>query len=305
MMSDFTSNFWNLYIAIATVVALVFTAWILLAAGKDKGKASDTTHVWDGDLTELNHPLPNWWRWLFWVLLIFSAGYLIYYPGLGSFKGIGNWSSTGQFDKEMAALEAQTRPMYERFMAMGVEELAANRQAMGTAERIFQNTCARCHGSDARGFIGFPNLRSGAWNWGGDPADIEQSIAEGRTGIMLPMGDALGGEPGIKAVVAYMRSLSGLDHEEGLMTQGEALFEENCVACHGMDAKGMKDIGAPDLTDNVWVEGGTERAMMKIVEFGHNSDLADGDFAMPPHKGVLSKGQMYLLTAYVWGLTSK
>ncbi|MDR0250162.1 MAG: cytochrome-c oxidase, cbb3-type subunit III [Burkholderiales bacterium] len=304
-MSDFTSNFWNLYIAIMTVVGLVFCAWLLVAVGRDKGKASDTTHVWDGDLTELNNQLPNWWRWMFWALLIFSVGYLIYYPGLGSFKGLGGWTQTGQFDKEMAALEKQTRPMYDRFMAMSVEGLANDQRAMGTAERIFQNTCARCHGSDARGFIGFSNLRSGAWNWGGDPEDIEQSIAEGRTGVMLPMGETLGGEPGIKAVVAYTRSLSGLDHDASLLTQGEVLFEENCVACHGLDAKGMKDIGAPDLTDNVWVEGSSERAMMRIVEFGKNSDLAEDSFAMPAHQDTLSKGQIYLLTAYVWGLTNK
>ncbi|MCL2298421.1 MAG: cytochrome-c oxidase, cbb3-type subunit III [Proteobacteria bacterium] len=304
-MSDFTSNFWNLYIAITTVVALVFCAWLLIAVGRDKGKASETTHVWDGDLTELNNQLPNWWRGLFWALLIFSVGYLIYYPGLGSFKGLGNWTQVGQLEKEMIALENQTRPMYDRFLAMSAEDLAKDQKAMVTAERIFQNTCARCHGSDARGFIGYTNLRSGAWSWGGDPADIEYSIAEGRTGIMMPMGDALGGEPGVKAVVAYMRSLSGLDHDASKVAQGETLFEENCVACHGMDAKGMKDIGAPDLTDNVWVHGGTERAMEKVVALGRNSDLADGDFAMPPHKEVLSKGQIHLLTAYVWGLTNK
>ncbi|MDR2244506.1 MAG: cytochrome-c oxidase, cbb3-type subunit III [Burkholderiales bacterium] len=304
-MSDFTSNFWSYYIAIMTVVGLVFCAWLLVAVGRDKGKASETTHVWDGDLTELNHQLPNWWRWLFWVLLIFSVGYLIYYPGLGSFKGLGNWTQTGQFDKEMAALDNQTRPMYDRFMAMNVEDLAKDQQAMGMAERIFQNNCARCHGSDARGFIGFPNLRSGAWSWGGEPADIEQSVSGGRTGFMPPLGETLGGELGVNAVVAYMRSLSGLDHDASLLLRGEILYEDNCAMCHGTDAKGMKDIGASDLTDGVWVHGGSERAMAKVVEFGINSDLADGDFAMPAYQGVLSRGQIYLLTAYVWGLTNR
>ncbi|MDR0246794.1 MAG: cytochrome-c oxidase, cbb3-type subunit III [Burkholderiales bacterium] len=305
MMSDFTSDFWNLYIVIATVVGILFCIWLLVAVGKREGKASDTTHVWDGDLTEYNNQLPNWWRGLFWVLLIFSIGYLLYYPGLGTFKGVGNWTSVGQFEGEMRALENKTRPMYDRFMAMSVRDLSKDQKAMGTAERIFQNTCARCHGSDARGFIGFPSLRSGAWNWGGSPAEIEQSIAEGRTGVMLPMGEVLGGEPGIKAVVAYTRSLSGLDHNANLAAQGETLFEENCTSCHGVDAKGMKEIGAPDLTDNVWDYGSSERAMARIVEFGHNSELEEDAFAMPAHRGVLSKGQIYLLTAYVWGLTNK
>ncbi len=306
MMSDFTSNFWNLYVVILTVAGLLFCIWILVVMGKKEEKAkSDTTHVWDGDLTELNNPLPSWWRGLFWVLLIFTVGYLLYYPGLGSFKGIGNWTSTGQFDEEMMALEAQTKPLYDRYMAMSIEGLAKDPQAMNTAERVFVNVCARCHGSDARGSIGFKSLRSGAWNWGGDPADIEASITEGRAGVMTPMGEAVGGEPGVKAVVSYVRSLSGLDHDANLVAQGKMLFEENCTVCHGEDAKGMKEIGAPNLTDNVWDYGSSEQSMMKTVELGHNSDLEEGAFAMPAHKDVLSKGQIHLLTAYVWGLTHK
>ncbi|MDR0770242.1 MAG: cytochrome-c oxidase, cbb3-type subunit III [Burkholderiales bacterium] len=305
-MSDFTSNFWNLYIVILTVAALLFCVWILAVVGKREEKAaSKTTHVWDGDLTEYNNPLPNWWRGLFWALLIFSVGYLIYYPGLGSFKGLGGWSQVGQFDQEMRALEAKTKPMYDGFLAMSAEDLSKDQKAMGTAERIFQNECARCHGSDARGAIGFKNLRSGAWNWGGSPAEIEESIAEGRTGVMLPMGEALGGSDGVQSVVAYVRALSGLPHDANLVAQGEVLFDENCTSCHGNDARGMKEIGAPDLTDSDWDYGSSEKAMAKIVEFGHNSELEEGAFAMPAHKGVLSTGQIHLLTSYVWGLTNK
>ncbi|MCL2309308.1 MAG: cytochrome-c oxidase, cbb3-type subunit III [Proteobacteria bacterium] len=304
-MSDFTSNFWNLYITVFTVLGIAFCIWILVAAGRRKGKASDTTHVWDGDLTEYNNQLPGWWRWLFWIVLVFSIGYLIYYPGLGSFKGIGNWTQIGQFESEMKALESKTKPMYDGFLAMSAQDLAKDQRAMGTAERIFQNNCARCHGSDARGLPGFPSLRSGAWNWGGAPAEIEQSITEGRTGMMPPMGGVLGGESGVKAVVAYVRSLSGLDHDANLMAQGGKLFEDNCAACHGADGKGMKEIGAPNLTDAVWDYGSSEKAMSKIVALGHNSEMVEGAFAMPAHKGVLSQGQIHLLTAYVWGMTHK
>jgi cytochrome c oxidase cbb3-type subunit 3 len=305
-MSDFTSNFWDFYIVILTVGALLFCIWILAIMGKkeEKKAADSTTHVWDGDLTELNNQLPNWWRGLFWVLLIFSVGYLLYYPGLGSFKGLGGWTQTGQFNKEMAALEAKTKPMYDGFLAMSAADLAKNQKAMGTAQRIFLNECARCHGSDAGGAIGFKSLRSGAWNWGGAPEEIEASIANGRTGVMPPMGEVLGAQ-GAKEVVAYTFSLSGLPHDTSLLAQGETLFEENCAVCHGASGKGMKEIGAPDLTDNVWDYGSSEKAVTRVVEFGHNSALDEGSFAMPAYKGVLSEGQIHLLTTYVWGLTNR
>jgi len=303
-MSDFTSNFWNYYIVILTVLALIFCVWILVAVGKREGaKASDPSHVWDGDLTELNNQLPGWWRWLFWIVLIFSIGYLIYYPGLGAFKGIGGWTQIGQFNQEMKDLDAKTAPMYNSFLAMGVADLSKNQKAMATAERIFLNNCARCHGSDARGAVGFPSLRSGAWSWGGEPEEIMQSIAEGRTGVMTPMADALGGADGVKKVVAYMRSLSNLDHDMALVAEGGKLFADNCAACHGAEGKGMKEIGAPDLTDSVWVHGGSVKAMTAVVTNGLNNN--ESSLAMPAHKEVLSKGQIHLMTAYVWGMTHK
>ncbi|MDR2710472.1 MAG: cytochrome-c oxidase, cbb3-type subunit III [Burkholderiales bacterium] len=305
-MSDFTSNFWNLYIAILTIAGIIFCIWLLVAVGKREQKSSDSSHVWDGDLTELNNQLPGWWRWMFWGLLIFSIGYLVYFPGLGSFKGTGDWTQIKQFDEEMTALQAKTKPTYDSYLAMAAEDLSKNKNAMETAGRIFSNECARCHGSDAGGGAGFPSLKSGdAMSWGGDVAAIKQSITEGRTGVMTPMGEAVGGAPGVKAVVAYMRSLSGLSHDEGLMAQGGKLFEDNCAACHGADGKGVKEMGAPNLTDNIWVYGGSEAAMTKVVELGKNSNLAQGDFAMPAYKGVLSQAQIHLLTAYVWGKSHK
>ncbi|MDR1530562.1 MAG: cytochrome-c oxidase, cbb3-type subunit III [Burkholderiales bacterium] len=305
MMSDFTSGFWSTYIVVFTVLAVIFCFLLLtIMGGGDKKSPDETTHVWDGDLTERNNPLPNWWRGLFVGLLVFTIGYLIYYPGLGSFPGIGNWSSVGQFEEEMKDLDAQTKPLYDRYLMMSVQQVAADSEAIGMAERLFLNNCAQCHGSDAKGSVGFPNLRSGAWSWGGTPEAIRESIAEGRTGLMTPL-DGILSESATTQVIAYVRSFSGLEHDAAAAAAGQPLFVENCSACHGEYGRGVPEVGGPDLTDNVWVFGSSERAIRESVVNGRNMDLTEGTQAMPAHKELLSQGKVHLLTAYVWGLTNR
>lgn len=306
MMSDFTSGFWSIYIIAFTILGLIFCVFLLLAmSGKiDKKEQQETTkHVWDGDLAEYNNPLPSWWRIMFWGLLAFSVIYLIYYPGLGSFEGVGKWSSVAQFEEEMDKLDAQTKPLYDRYSTMSVQQVAQDSVAMGMAERLFLNNCAQCHGSDARGAIGFPNLRSGAWSWGGTPEAIQESIVEGRTGVMTPSGDVLG-DAGTDQVVAYVRSLSSLAHDAGAAAAGKPLFEENCAACHGEDGKGLEAVGGADLTDDVWVYGSSERVIREGIIYGRNMEMTEGTQSMPAHKDLLSPGKIHLLTAYTWGLTN-
>ncbi len=304
MMSDFTSGFWSIYIIAFTVLGFAFCVFLLLAMNRkiSKEEQQETTkHVWDGDLAEYNNPLPGWWRIMFWGLLAFSAIYLIYYPGLGSFEGVGKWSSVGQFEEEMAQLEAQTKPLYDRYSVMSVQQVAQDSVAMGMAERLFLNNCAQCHGSDARGAIGFPNLRSGAWNWGGTPEAIQESIAGGRTGVMTPFAEVLG-DAGADQVTAFVRALSGLDHDAGAAAAGRPLFEENCVSCHGENGAGSQAVGAPDLTDDIWVYSSSDRAIRESIVYGRNMEMTGGTQAMPAHKDLLSPGKIHLLTAYVWGL---
>ncbi len=305
MMSDFTSEFWSVYVIVFTLLGIIFCAFLLVAMGRknETKKQQDAEHhVWDGDLAENNNPLPNWWYIMFWGLLIFVIGYLIYYPGLGSFQGVGKWSSIGQFEEEMSKIDAKTKPLYDRYLAMDVQQVAHDPEAMGMAERLFLNNCAQCHGSDARGAIGFPNLRSGVWNWGGTPEAIQESIADGRTGVMTPYGDVFD-DKGLDQVTAYVRSLSGLKHDDHAAAAGKPLFEENCTACHGDDAKGTEALGAPNLTDDVWVYGSSEHAIRKGIKHGHNVEMTEGTQAMPEHHE-LDAGKVHLLTAYVWGLTN-
>jgi cytochrome c oxidase cbb3-type subunit 3 len=318
-MSDFTSDFWSIYIVGITVVSILACGWLLLAMSKAKvvagkpvvpepGKTTtDTTgHVWDGDLAEYNNPLPKWWMNLFWITLIFSVGYLIYYPGLGSFKGFGDWSQVGQYDREMAQADARLKPLYDKFLAMPIEQVAANPEARAMGERIFLNNCAQCHGSDARGGKGYPNLTDNDWLYGGTAEAIETSIANGRNGVMPAQGPALGGEDGVKNVVAYVRSLSGLTSDALKAQLGKEKFQQICAACHGPDGKGNQAIGAPNLTDSVWLYGSSEAAIAETVTKGRGtSGLTEGQSVMPAWKDILGPAKIHLVAAYVWSLSQK
>ncbi|MDR0588309.1 MAG: cytochrome-c oxidase, cbb3-type subunit III [Burkholderiales bacterium] len=296
-MSDFTSGFWSNYIIIATVLALLFCVFLItIVSGKiEKNAKNEPTHVWDGNLSEYNNPLPGWWRWLFIAFLVFSAGYLLYYPGLGSFAGVGQWTQEEQFNREMQALNDKVQPIYDGFLASSAEDLAKDAQAMAMGERLFLNNCALCHGSDAQGSIGFPNLKSGAWNWGGSPEQIKESITEGRYATM-PGG--LVNETELPAVIAYLRTFSGGAQSAEAMA-GKPLYDERCGSCHGEDGKGNLT-GLPDLTDQVWVYGSSDNAIANVINKGIN-----GDNSMPAHKDLLSPGKIHLLTAYVRHLNSQ
>jgi len=307
-MSDFTSGFWNVYIVVITFVSIVACGVLLWYQSKVRvrpgGKGGETTgHVWDGDLEEYNNPLPKWWMNLFWITLVFSAVYLVLYPGMGTFQGVLGWSQVGQYETERSGAEARVKPLYDKYAAMALPAVAADAQGRAMGERIFLNNCAQCHGSDAGGAKGFPSLRDSDWLYGGEPAKILESITEGRMGVMPPQGAALG-EEGVRNVVAYVRSLSGLTADPLKAQLGKEKFAASCSACHGADGKGNPAVGAPNLTDKVWLHGSTEATMIETVTKGRNMNVSEGTLAMPAFKEVLGPARIHLVAAYVWSLSN-
>jgi len=296
-MSDFTSNFWSIYIAAITIAGIVGCLLLLWFSGKTKAMtASDNTtgHVWDGDLREMNNPLPRWWVGLFIITCVFSVAYLFLYPGLGSFQGSLNWSQTDQFEREVARGNEQAAPIYAAFAGKGTEELSKDPQAMAIGDRLFMNNCAQCHGSDARGSTGFPNLTDGDWQWGGKSEQIHESIAKGRTGVMTPMAEAVGSADDVRNLSNYVLSLSGGPHDSVRASLGKSKFMV-CAACHGADGKGNQLLGAPNLTDNTWLHGpGVESHVTNMIVHGKTG-------VMPAWESKFTPEQMKVLVAYVWG----
>jgi len=295
-MSDFLNGGWSIYIGAVTLLGLAACLALLVIASRRKVMACDnsTGHVWDEDLRELNNPLPRWWMVMFVLTVVFSLGYLALYPGLGSAAGSFGWTSVGQYEAEQRDARAQMAPLYARFAAMPADALARDAQAMGIGERLFINNCAACHGSDARGSKGFPNLTDGDWLHGGTPGKIEETITEGRQGMMPPMAAAVGGPQELHELAQYVLSLSGSPHDSSAQF-GKPRFTA-CAACHGMDGKGNQALGAPNLTDKVWLHGWGEAAILAMVNNGKTN-------VMPAQKGRLSPEQIHVLASYVWSLS--
>lgn len=296
-MSQFTSQFWDVYVAILSIVSIVACALFLKSQSVRKvpGAAPTTGHTWDEDLAEYNNPLPRWWSWLFYITIVFAIAYLVLYPGLGSWRGALGWSQVTQLEQEVAAADKRFGPMYEKFAALDVEALSKNPEALAIGQKLFLNNCAQCHASDGGGSRGFPNLTDRDWQWGGDPATIKATITNGRTGTMPPFGPALG-EQGVKDVAHYVMSLSGLTHDSLRRARGEPIFKQICAACHGAEGKGNPALGAPNLTDRIWLHGSGEPTIIETITRGRSGQ-------MPAHKELLSEAKIHLLTAYVLSLS--
>jgi cytochrome c oxidase cbb3-type subunit 3 len=299
-MSDFTNNFWSIYVAAFTAVGIAACALLLWVTGRKKipARTDNTTgHVWDEDLREMNNPLPRWWVGMFVLTIVFSIGYLVAYPGMGSYKGELGWTQTGEYEAEIKAANKELEPLYARFAALTPEQLAGDAPAMAIGERLFMNNCSQCHGSDARGSKGFPNLTDADWLHGGSPAKIIETVTGGRIGQMPPMAAAVGTPDDVKNVANYVLSLSGSPNDSVRAQLGKPKFVA-CAACHGMDGKGNQAIGAPNLTDDIWLHGWGEAAIINMINNGKVNQ-------MPAQGGKLSEGQIKVVASYIWGLSNK
>ncbi len=299
-MSDFTSDFWHLYVAGLTFVSIIACLILLWISGTTKVKAHDdntTGHVWDGDLREMNNPLPKWWVYLFVITVVFALAYGALYPMFGNIQGKLGWSSTGQHAAEVKKNAEAIAPIYAKFSGMHPEKLGGDASAMAVGERLFMNNCAQCHGSDARGSKSFPNLTDNDWLWGGDAEAIKTTITNGRQGMMPPMAAAVGTPEDVVNVANYVLSLSGSPHDSVKATLGKPKFAA-CAACHGSEGKGNPTLGAPNLTDNTWLHGWGVDAVVKMINEGKTN-------VMPAQNAKLTEQQIHVLTGYVMSLSKK
>ena len=302
-MSDFYSTFWDYYVAILALLSIVGCAVFLRSQSKRRvtvpagGEPDTTGHVWDGDLREFHNPMPRWWIVLFYATILFALVYLILFPGLGSlYKGTLKWTSAKQHGDEIKRAEAVYGPLFAAFLQKPIPAVAADPRGREMGERIFLNNCAPCHGSDARGSKGFPNLADEEWLYGGSPEQIETSITGGRHGMMPPMAAAVGGPDDVTDVAHYVLSLSDSAHDSVRAVRGKSKFVA-CGACHGPDGKGNQQLGAPDLTNKIWLYGGSIATITETITNGRQG-------VMPAWKGVLSDAEIHLVAAYVWSLTN-
>lgn len=297
-MSDFVSGFWLWYVAIITLVSITACGVLLWLTDKTKvqSAADNTTgHVWDGDLCEMNNPLPRWWKWMFVITVVFAFAYAALYPTLGVSDGKLGWSSAGQHAAEVQQVKDSIAPLYAKFTGMPPEELAKDSQALAIGERLYLNNCAQCHGSDARGSKSFPNLTDNDWLGDGTVAHIKNTITNGRQGMMPPMAAAVGSPEDVRNLAQYVLSLSGSPHDSVQAALGKPKFGV-CAACHGPEGKGMAATGAPNLTDQIWLHGYGAEAIIKMVNEGKNN-------VMPAQNVILTPEQIHVLTGYVWNLS--
>jgi cytochrome c oxidase cbb3-type subunit 3 len=300
-MSDFVDGFWGYYIASITLLGIIWCLWLLfsqrkwLQIRKEGQEVGDTGHVWDGNLRELNNPIPRWWTWMYVLFCVFGLGYLALYPGLGVFPGLLNYTTAQEVDRAQERHMASVRPLYAKFDALSIPEIARNPEAQQIGQRLYLNYCAQCHGSDARGSPSFPNLVDGDSMWGRTPEAIEQTIAKGRHGVMPAFAGVI--DAGTATDIAqYVRSMSGLAHNQLASIRGQRAYMVQCVACHGADGTGNKALGAPNLTDGVWLYGSSENMIVQAILQGRSN-------RMPAQETVLTPEQIRMLTAWVWGLT--
>ena len=294
------STFWSLWIIVITVVTIVGVCWVLLANRKiivkerpKDGEAPTTGHVYDG-IEEYDNPLPGWWFNMFVGTIVFAVIYLVLYPGMGNFPGVLGWTSSGQWQEQEDKAEARFEAVYSTFEGLSIEELAVNPKAFKIGRRLFGNNCAVCHGSDARGSYGFPDLTDDDWLYGGSPEAIEQSITHGRGGMMPGWAAAIG-EEGVNQVTEYLFKLGETEHDASLADAGGKVFASYCAGCHGADGKGNQALGAPNLSDDVWLYGRSPELIKTTIRSGRQG-------LMPAQHEQLRASKIRLLTGYVYSL---
>jgi cytochrome c oxidase cbb3-type subunit 3 len=296
-MADFISGFWNAYVMGIVALSILFCVFVLVSnmTKREAGPAKLHGHVWDETLAEYNNPLPRWWMYMFWITIAFGIVYLVIYPGFGNSNP--NKGARDQYKKEMAAADEKYGPIFAKYKGMDLAAVAADPEAKAMGQRMFLTYCAQCHGSAAQGAKGFPNLTDDEWQWGGEPETIKATLVGGRMGVMPAFGPALGAE-GVKDTANYVRSLSGLAHDSVRAQRGRELFAQNCVACHGPDAKGNTAMGAPNLSNKSWLYGSSEATISETITNGRNNQ-------MPQFGEFLGEDKIHILSAYVMSLSKK
>lgn len=315
------SSFWSVWISIISL-GLIFGCFLLLrwclknSAGVPEGEAMH--HEFDG-IVEINNPLPRWWTIMFYAVIFWGLLLLLLYPGLGNYEGLLKWKSSNQgikslaesqaavekaveegylisYDREVRFADEKYGPVFDEYAALSIDEILQNEEALKTGQRLFLQNCAQCHGSDARGQTGFPNLTDSDWLYGGSHAKIKETLHNGRRAAM-PAQLAVMGEEGVKETVAYVLSLSGREVDPELAAKGKQRFVI-CSACHGPDGKGNQLLGAPNLTDQIWLYGSTEQAITETVSYGRNG-------VMPAFNEILGEKKIHLVAGYVYSLSNK
>lgn len=322
------SSFWSIWITVLTLLVIAGCVFLLVVCNRnDTGikEGESMGHSFDG-IEEMNNPLPKWWNYMFYVTIVFGIVYLILYPGLGNFKGLLDWTSSNQsittleqskeqfakseaaakgegsssayvqYDQEVIKADERFGPVFDAFAKKPLEELVNDPDALKVGGRLYLQNCAQCHGSDARGGQGFPNLTDKAWLWGGELAEIKTTIMNGRNGMMPPKGGLPIEDSEINGLAEYVVSLSGRDHDAALAAQGQASFMKGCFACHGMDGSGNKLLGAPNLKDNAWLYGGSRMAIAESIQLGRSG-------VMPAWKDILGEEKVHVISAYVYSLS--
>ncbi|MCO4787235.1 cytochrome-c oxidase, cbb3-type subunit III [Marinomonas atlantica] len=298
-MNELTS-FWSGWIIVISLGS-IFGSFILLSVVRKGQRFNSETeqtmgHEFDG-IEEYDNPLPRWWYWMFVLTVIFALAYLALYPGLGNYKGLLGWTQESSYEREVAKAEAEFGPMFAQFSQTPIEELAQNDQAMRIGQRLFANNCAQCHGSAATGSYGFPNLTDDDWLYGGNAAAISHTILNGRMAAMPAWGPMLG-EEGVHNVSQYVLSLSSKETDVKAVQKGQQLYATNCLACHGAEGKGNHLFGAPNLTDNIWLYGGSPQQVMQTIRNGRNGQ-------MPAWEGILGKDKAHVVAGYVYSLSNQ
>lgn len=296
---------WSWYVIALVALNIGGCLWLIWWTGKRKPgdpAATDTSHIWDGDITEYNQPMPRWWINLFYLTIVFGIGYLIYYPGLGAYTGISKWTSAKEHDVDQAMQARKLEATFKRYADQPINLLAQDPNALKLGRSIFSNNCAICHGSSAHGAIGYPDLSDGIWHWGGSAERVLDTVLDGREGVMPAWNTVLtgmGGKYAVDHVIAYLQTLSSSPSQQNdyMVERGEALYQSLCVACHGPAGKGNPEIGAPDLTDGYWLYGNSNEALYKTISEGRHA-------VMPAHRALLGETRARLAAAYVWSLSN-
>ena len=294
--------FWHWFVVSLTVLFIIWCVWLVSWSAKQgpKDVADDDLvgHKWDGDLEEWNNPAPKWWLYLYFITIAWGIGFLIAMPGLGNFQGMLGWSSASQYEAEMQYAAATYEPIYEKFAAMDFADLTRDEEALSLGRSLYASYCTTCHGSDARGAPGFPNLTDDDRQWGSGEHNIVTTITNGRMAVMTPWGQILGSDEAVSNMAKYVRSLSGLEETDEEVQAMQTQFRTFCGACHMPTGTGNPALGAPNLTDDVWLYGSSIDTIRTAIINGRNGQ-------MPAYGEMLGPNRTKILAAYVASLSQQ